>query len=328
MFKNFLSFLLLFFFSSNILFAEMINDVKVAGNKRLSAKTIEVIGQIEKNSEYNQERINNLVKELYSSNFFKDIEIEINDNTLIVNVVENPIIEELKITGIKKDEFREFIEENISLKNRKSFVEYNFRSDLNMIRNILKRNGYYFSKVDASQIYEESTNSIKLIIDINLGNKASINNIYFIGDKKFKDRKLLSIITSEKDMFWKFISQRIYIDDERLALDKRLLENFYKNEGFYDVVVEDSFVEFKDNNSFDLTFNINSGTKYKINKVNLNLPVDFNEQYFSSIKKLTKKLENEYYSLNKIEQIINEVDKKKSKHMNLLMYHSKKKIRK
>ena len=65
MFKNFLTFLLLFFFSSNLLFAEMINDVKVAGNKRLSAKTIEVIGQIEKNSEYNQERINNLVKELY-----------------------------------------------------------------------------------------------------------------------------------------------------------------------------------------------------------------------------------------------------------------------
>ena len=87
-----------------------------------------------------------------------------------------------------------------------------------MISNILKRNGYYFSKVDASQIFQESTNSITLIIDVDLGNKASISNINFIGDKIFKDRKLFSIITSEKDMFWKFISKRIYIDDQRLAL--------------------------------------------------------------------------------------------------------------
>ena len=309
MLKNFLTITLLVFFSSNILFAENIKNVQVTGNKRLSTDTIEVIGQIEKNSDYNEERINILIKELYSSDFFKDIDIIIKNETLFINVVENPIIEELKINGIKKKEFREFIEENISLKNRKSFVEFNLKSDLNMISNILKRNGYYFSKVDASQVFEESTNSIKLIIDIELGNKATINNINFIGDKIFKDRKLFSIITSEKDMFWKFISQRIYIDDQRLSLDKRLLENFYKNEGYYDVVVEDSFVEFKDNNSFDLTFNINAGTKYKINKINLDLPDDFNEKYFSSIKKIIKKLENKDYSLNKIEKIIKEVDK-------------------
>ena len=77
-------------------------------------------------------------------------------------------------------------------------------------------------------------------------------------------------------MFGKFISQNVYIDDQRLALDKRLLENFYKNEGYYDVLVEDS-VEFKDNNSFDLTFNINAGNKHKINNISLNLPEEFNE---------------------------------------------------
>ena len=309
MLKNFFTLILVFFFSSNILLAEIINDIKISGNKRLSKETIQVIGQITNNSNYDQERINNLIKELYASDFFEDINIQINNKTLIINVVENPIIEELIITGVKKNDFREFIEESISLKNRKSFVEFNLKSDLNMINNILKRNGYYFSKVNASQIFEESTNSIKLIIDIDLGEKASINNINFIGDKKFKDRKLFSIITSEKDMFWKFISQNVYIDDQRLALDKRLLENFYKNEGYYDVLVEDSFVEFKDNNSFDLTFNINAGNKYKINNISLNLPEEFNEKYFSSIKKVASKLQNKDYSLDKIEKIIVEVDK-------------------
>ena len=309
MIKKFSAIFLIYLLSCNISYAENIKNFIVEGNKRLSKETIEVIGQIEINSFYNQERINLLLKDLYSSNFFENIEININNNSLIIKVVENPIIEELEINGVKKKDFKEYIEESIQLKSRKSFVEYSLKTDLNMIRNILKRNGYYFSKVEASQQFNETTNSIRLIIDIDLGNKATINNIFFIGDKVFKDRKLISIITSEKDMFWKFISQNIYIDDQRLALDKRLLENFYKNEGYYDVVVENSFVEFKDDNSFNLTFNINAGEKYKINEIFLNLPEDFEKKYFISIQKLINKIKNKEYSLNKIEKIIDEVDK-------------------
>ena len=292
MIKKFSAIFLIYLLSFNISYAENIKNFIVEGNKRLSKETIEVIGQIEINSFYNQERINLLLKDLYSSNFFENIEININNNSLIIKVVENPIIEELEINGVKKKDFKEYIEESIQLKSRKSFVEYSLKTDLNMIRNILKRNGYYFSKVEASQQFNETTNSIRLIIDIDLGNKATINNIFFIGDKVFKDRKLISIITSEKDMFWKFISQNIYIDDQRLALDKRLLENFYKNEGYYDVVVENSFVEFKDDNSFNLTFNINAGEKYKINEIFLNLPEDFEKKYFISIQKLINKIKN------------------------------------
>ena len=84
-------------------------------------------------------------------------------------------------------------------------------SDEELITNILKSNGYYFADVN-TKYKENSNNTIDLIFNINLGDKAFIKKIKFIGDKRFKDRKLRSVIISEESKFWKFISSRKYLD--------------------------------------------------------------------------------------------------------------------
>ena len=96
----------------------------------------------------------------------------------------------------QKKTFVEKIYENISLKDRMS-TEYQYEKDLILINNILKTNGYYFSKINLSRETNQELNSIILNIDINLGEKAKIKEIVFIGDKKIKDKKLLEIIASE-----------------------------------------------------------------------------------------------------------------------------------
>ena len=68
--------------------------------------------------------------------------------TLVLNIKENPIIENISISGIKKKEFKENLLEKISLKNRSSFINYKLENDLNLINNILKQSGYYFSDVE------------------------------------------------------------------------------------------------------------------------------------------------------------------------------------
>ena len=88
-------------------------------------------------------------------------------------------------------------------------------------------------------------NSIKLKFNIDQGKKAKIKSIQFIGDKKIKDRKLRNVIVSEEAKFWKFISNKVYLNEQRINLDKRLLENYYKNKGYYNVKVLNSFAEFK-----------------------------------------------------------------------------------
>ena len=290
-------------------FAEIVNDIKVLGNKRISKETILVLGKIDLGVDYNDNKLNSVFKNLYESDFFKKIEFNVNNSILEIIIVENPIIEDLQITGIKSQNLTDFILDKINLGSRKSYIESTYLSDLNLIKNIIKSNGYYFAEIDTQTKLNKEQNSIRLILNINLGKKAKINEIQFFGNKNVKDRKLNNIITSEESKFWKFLSQTVYLNNERIELDKRLLKSFYKNNGFYNIKVSNSFVEFNNNNSFKLIYNIDSGEKFTFNKLDLALADDYDKKYFLKIIHALKKLENTEYSLDKIEKVLREVDK-------------------
>ena len=302
-----INFILLFI--SSLSFAQIINDIMVDGNKRISKESIIVFGGIDFNKNYNDDDLNVILKNIYETNFFKEINLKINNSILEVLVIENPIIENLQINGIKSKNLTELLFDKIKLKNRSSYIESSFLSDLNLIKNIIKNSGYYFAEIKTSSILNEEQNSIRLSYDIDLGKRAKIQEVQFIGDKKIKDRKLKNIITTEESKFWKFISQSIYLNYERIELDKRLLTNFYKNSGYYNVKITNSFVEFNNNNSFKLIFNIDSGKKFKFNDLTLVLSDDYDSKYFSKINETLIKLKNQDYSLNKVEKILREVDK-------------------
>ena len=76
-------------------------------------------------------------------------------------------------------------------------------------------------------------NKIDLLYQIELGEKSKISKISFIGDKRFKDSTLKNIIISEEYKFWKFLSGKKYLNENLINYDKRLLNNFYKNKGFF-----------------------------------------------------------------------------------------------
>ena len=87
-----------------------------------------------------------------------------------------------------------------------------------------------------SKVKNNVNNTVDLRYEIELGEKAYISSIKFIGDKKIKDRKLKNIIVSEESKFWKFISKK-YVDSNRINLDEKLLKNYYKNNGYYNVKI-------------------------------------------------------------------------------------------
>ncbi len=289
--------------------ADTINKITISGNKRISNETIEVLGGISNISEIRNEDLNDLLKKLYDTNFFEDIKISLNDGELQIKVIENPIIENIEITGIKNKDFIKEILDRIILKDRMSFSELLLQKDLDIINNILKTNGFYFAKVNSSLIKNEELNSIRLKIDIDRGKKARIQKIQFIGDKKLKDKRLLEVIASEEHKFWKFISRKVYLNQSLINLDKRLLENFYKNQGYYKVKVLNSFAELNNEDSFKLIFNIDSGQKYFFNDLKLSLPDDYKSSDFSKVKKIFEKLKGKNYSLDNVNLILSEIDR-------------------
>ncbi len=300
---------LIYFFLTNLLLSAVINKIDINGNKRISKDSIIIFSKIDIGSEYSDDLINNSLKNLYDTNFFENIKISFDQNTLYINLIENPIIEELEITGIKKQSFLDFVKENIYLKERVSFNEFYLKRDINLINNILKTNGYYFSKIDTSFTKNDELNSLKLKINVDLGDKAKIKKISFIGNKIFKDKKLLEIIASEEHKFWKFISNKVYLNQNLIDLDIRLLDNFYKNRGYYNVKVLDNFVELdKSDSSFSLRYNIDAGKKFIFDKFSLSLPPDYEKKDFEKINNIFIKNTSKDYSLSTINNILDEIE--------------------
>ena len=308
MLKFFFHFILLTIFLAFSVYSKNYEKIIVNGNERISNETILVFSEIQDNKTLDENSINEILKKLYKSGFFKDVKVKIESNNLIIEVLENPIIETVFINGIKRKQTEESLYEILSLKNRSSYNLSLVKKDEIAILNFFKDKGYYFSNVISS--YKDlGDNKIDLLYQIELGEKSKISKISFIGDKKFKDSTLKNIILSEEYKFWKFISGKKYLNEDLIDYDKKLLNNFYKNKGFFNVVIESSFANYLGNDKFELIYNISPGKKIYFNEFALNLPNDYKPDNFVHLNKVFKKLKGKYYSLNAINEILKEIDK-------------------
>jgi len=232
-------FVCFFFLVSNNSYSEIVYEIKIVGNTRVSSETIKMFTNIKTNDEIGLEDINNILKNLYKSNFFEDVKIKFENNILEIIVDEYPIIENIYYEGIKSTALKNDIFSNLFLKPRSSFNKSYLDKDKEMILNNLKELGYYFANLD---LFLENVDNEKVNITykVDLGQKAKIKKISFLGNKIFKDRKLRNIILSEEYKFWKFVSGKKYLNESLIELDNRLLKNFYLNNGYYNVEINSS----------------------------------------------------------------------------------------
>ena len=307
MFKFISQFFILFILLTGLVKAEEFNNILINGNERVSEETIIVFSDLSNKSFLDENSINDVLKKLYDSGFFKNVTIIIENKNLIIDVEENPIIQTVFIEGIKKKQLEESLYNVLTLKNRSSFNSFSVKKDVDNILNLLKTKGYYFSKVvSSSQVL--GSNKIDLFYKIDLGKKARITKISFIGDKKFKDNTLRNIILSEEFKFWKVISGKKFLNEDLIVLDKKLLNNFYKNKGFYNALIESSFANYLGEDEFELIYNITSGKKYYFDNLSIKLPIGYEEKDFDKLIKILNELKGEPYSLNSINKILNEID--------------------
>ena len=308
MFFKFLIINIILLFLTSLSNAEIINDIIVKKNNRISKETIITYGDIKLGENYTNEQLNIVLKNLYETDFFKDISFKLKNGALIITVVENKIIQNVVINGIKKKEIQKTILKSLIMKDKSPFIESKVKNDISRIKSGLGSQGFYFSTVSSS-LKDNPNGTVDLIYNLDIGEQVKLSRIEFTGDKKIKDKTLRNIILSEETKFWKFISKKKFLSKQRIATDERLLKNFYLNEGYYDVSINSSTASLLSNSTFKLTYNINAGNKHTINKTNLILPIDYNIENFNRVLKLLNKIENTEYSFAKITKIVKEIDK-------------------
>ena len=306
-FKLILITLCIMILSTNVLKAETINKIIVEGNNRVSTETIIMFSGVSVNDDLSENKINEVLKLLYGSNFFELVSVKIENNILKINVKEYPIIQNIIYDGIKSSTMLEKIKKKVNLKSRSSFNEILLIKDIESIRDTLKNLGYYFAEIDTS-VEDLKNNKIDLIYNISIGKKAKIKKISFIGDKIYKDKKLKSIILSEEYKFWKFLSGKKFLNEAMIKYDKRLLKNFYLNKGYFNVVINSSFAKMINDQEFELIFNIETNPKLYFGKLKIDLPTDFSQSNYESLDKFFDELENEPYSLYRVETILEKIE--------------------
>ena len=308
-FRNIFSgiFIFLMFLNFNA-HSEVVDKVKIQGNERISSETIMIFGDILIGKDYDTSDISLLIKKLYETTFFSNISVELKNNNLTLIVKENPIINEVIFKGEKAKKFKEKIRELIVLKEKNSYVGGNLKADINLIKSFYRSLGFYFVKIEA-EVQNLTNNRVNLVYTLNKGEKAKIAKIYFLGDKKIRDKKLRDIITSQENKFWKFISSNVYLNKDRIELDKRLLKNYYLNRGYYEVEITSSNVEYSEEEGFVLSFSVNAGKRYKFKKVFATVANELDQNAFLSLEDEFNKLAGKYYSSRKLRKVLEKIDK-------------------
>ena len=280
--KFFLAILFYFLIITNS-FSEILKKFNINGNERVSNETIIMFSKLKLGEEINQNKLNDALKELYSTNYFNDVVISSENGSVNIVVKENPIIQSIKINGIKKDKIYENVKNITSKLEKYPFVETKINDQVKLLKNILKSFGYYFVELKTSFV-TNNNNTIDLIYDFELGEIAKIKKINFIGNKVFRDNTLRNVIVSEEDKFWKFITSNKFLNSNRISLDVSRLEEFYKNRGYFNVSIKSTTAIVNEKNNFELIFNINANEKYffdqVIFKINNNIPEE-NLEYFN-----------------------------------------------
>ncbi len=301
----FLILLQLFIFQN--LRSETISNFIISGNERVADETVIMFSNLKVGDKINNNTLNEALKELYYTNYFKNVELSIQNQTIIIKVIENPIIQSVIIEGVDVDSLYDKIKDITSKIEKYPFVENKIKEQIVLLKNILKSYGYYFVKLETS-IKKNENNTIDLTYNFDLGQIAKIKKINFIGDKIYSDIILRNIIVSEENKFWKFITRNKFLDLNRVQVDTNRLIKFYKNRGFYNVKIKSTTAVITQENQFELIFNINAGNKFTFGKIK------FENKNSNPIEDLTifdkefKNLEGENYSKIKLNNLIDDIN--------------------
>ena len=306
--KLFLKIILIFFTLSVFLKAEPVSKIVINGNKRVSDETIKVYSGIQEGkSDFSRKDLDNILRNIYETNFFKNVNVEIKDKILLIELQEYPVINQLVLIGEKANKIKDQIKKIIKLKEKGSFIQNDLNEDLNTIKSLYASIGYNFSEIKA-KIRKIDENNLDLIFEIDRGDVTKIFKISFFGDKKIKEKRLRDIIASEEDKFWKFITRNTRFSENLINLDKRLLINYYKSIGYYDVQVTSSSAEVLNTKKVNINYTINAGKRFTINKITTNVDNVFDKKLFFPLEKTYNKYIGDYYSPFKIKKILDEID--------------------
>lgn len=251
----------------------VVSDVRVKGLQRISAGAIFNYLPVKVGDRFDSANSTELIRELYKTGFFKDIQLSTDGTAIVIDVIEYPSISKIEFAGnklIKEESLREALASN-------DFVEGRvFKPNvLDQVRQELKRQylnqGKYNAQV-GTEVIDQPRNRVLVKVHVKEGKTAKIKKINIVGNQYFSDKMLINEFESKaKVPFWKFWGKANQYSKEKLSGDLETLRSFYQNQGFLDFKIISNQVSIAPNkDGIFLTVNIDEGERYTVSEFVLN----------------------------------------------------------
>jgi outer membrane protein insertion porin family len=218
-----------------------------------------------------QRRVQEALRAIYATGFFKDVEFRWDEGTLVIAVAERPSIETFTITG-NKDIKTEDLNESLAKVGLKSGRIFN-RSILDEVEQSLTDQYFSQGKYGArvrTEVEDLPDNKVRIAINITEGDRARIRQINIVGNKSFSDEQILDTFQLKMPNWLSFIRQDDRYSRESLQGDLETLRSFYMDQGFADFGIDSTQVALSpDKKDIFITVNLTEGDRYKISDVKL-----------------------------------------------------------
>ena len=281
--------------------SSVITEIKVEGNRRIEAATVQSYLLFDIGSPYDRSRIDKSLKALFNTGLFADVSIRRDGSGVVVSVVENPIINRLAFEGNLRIQ-DDILTAEVQLRPRVVYTRARVQNDVQRIITVYRRSGRFAAVVEP-KVIQLPENRVDLVFEINEGEETGINKVRFIGNEKFSDSRLLSQISTSESRWYNFLSDSDTYDPDRLTYDRELLRKYYLSKGYADFRVVSAIAELTpDRDGFFITFALDEGKQYKFGEIGVTSEIK--DLQPDAIRPLLTTLEGEIYNADKIEESI------------------------
>lgn len=278
---------------------DTVKSITVTGNQRVEKETVLSHLGLSPGEKINDETLDKALKSLFDSGLFMDAHLKVDRGGLIVSVVENPIVNQVELEG--NDEISdEILKGELTLRPRQVYTLSRVKADTKRLQDIYRVKGH-FSAIVTPKIIKRHQNRVDVIFEIKEGEKTSVRDIFFVGNKKYGNSKLESVIQTKEHRWYRFFNNDDNYDPDRLAYDRELLRKFYLEHGYADFLVKSAVAELTpDKKEFFITFTLQEGERYKFGALDVvsSLP-DVNAESFRQYLKMS---EGDWYSTIAVER--------------------------
>jgi outer membrane protein insertion porin family len=249
--------------------AQVVRAIVVEGNQRVETDTVLAYMQVSPGEEMTPFNINESIVTLFQTGLFSDVQITRRNNTLVVRVEENPIINRVSFEGNRQLDDKT-LEAEVELRERTVFTRARVQSDVQRLIALYRRSGYFAVRVEP-KIIRLDQNRVNLVFEIHEGTATRIARINFLGNDAFSDSQLRRVISTTETRWWRFFSTSDNYDPDRISFDRELLRRHYLRHGYADFRVIAVAAELaRDGESFFITFTVAEGPQYEVGEIAVN----------------------------------------------------------